>query len=1326
MNCFTPLRSEDPSQALLRIHVVGGPDSGKTSALPRNGLVVGRDPDCDLQILDPRVSRRHVVCEASESAVTVTDLGSTNGSELDGNRLEPGATHRWPVGGLLRIGSSALTVLDSADQPAAVRVDGTTRLISRPPRAQVVPQPAVAVPQATVSADAPRLQLMAVGVALIATGGLALVMHNAQLLLFGLLSPVMLVGGAVSDRFSYRRTARRRRADSMAAYERIQQQITDLAVVEVAHRRSSHPDPAALGRIAVLAERRIWERRRDDPDFLDVRVGLGNAPSRLQTVGASAESARTLSDVPHYISLPAAPVGLVGPRLIASGLARWLVAQIVALHSPADVGVLLLLCAKTKPDWLWARWLPHLDGVSVDDSACRTTMASLQRLVVARSKGPANGWTGRWTVVVIDRSDGLSDLPGLADVLDLGPRVGVSVLCLDEDGVRLPMSCTTVIQARGETGLTLRISDSNDVATREASADLVGLDWAESVARSLAPLADASAAGPGGIPTSCGLLEVIGVDAHDDAEVCRRWSSPAHLATAIGLGSDGIVTIDLQQDGPHALVAGTTGAGKSEFLRTLVAGLAVNNSPADLAFILIDYKGGAAFAECGRLPHTVGLVTDLDPQLTERALQSLDTELRRREAILAGAQVSDLDAYQNSDPESEPLGRLVLVVDEFAALAADLPDFVSGLVGIAQRGRSLGVHLVLATQRPGGAVSPEIRANTSLRVSLRVNSVAESADIVGVDSAAHIDKATPGRAIVRVASAVAEVQCAHVGALIRPDPEEIEVHPLDEWARPVCEAPDNSAGPTELGVLVETLARTATLTGTPRVRCPWLPPLPACLPLAELPRPDDPNQGPDASIGLQDDPAEQRQLPLSIDLATGGTTLVIGAPRSGRTTALRTMAAAGVTRWNAQQLHLYILDGGGGGLTDLGRLPHCGSVVTRSDPATMARVLERLSDEIGRRHQILASSGASFSNDADRLGMSRVLVLIDGWEGFVAALDEYDVGRSVDTLFGIVRDCSAVGVSVVVSGGRGTLMSRLAGLAADRFVLRLADVTDYALAGIAARSAPVDPPPGRAVHLPSAKQVQFAVCGSDGTSAAQRRGLEQLVAGNHPAAGRSGGPMRITQLPHRLELAELIQPTATPVVFIGVGGDGAEPVSLNLRRGARWLLAGPSRSGRSNLLAVVLAQCHRLGMRPTVLAAHRSPIRALASALGLEVMGPDSSAQTVQEAFATSDALLADDIESYADTELEAALSTLMRADHGPATIIAGRSDEIAISNRRLASHARQTGTGILLQPTAIDGDLLGVTLPRARQPPIPGRGLLIDDHRPGGRPIPLQIALAP
>ncbi|SCD67761.1 DNA segregation ATPase FtsK/SpoIIIE, S-DNA-T family [Streptomyces sp. IgraMP-1] len=322
------------------------------------------------------------------------------------------------------------------------------------------------------------------------------------------------------------------------------------------------------------------------------------------------------------------------------------------------------------------------------------------------------------------------------------------------------------------------------------------------------------------------------------ADIERIWRAGGSTTAApIGIAADGTFVLDIRRDGPHALVAGTTGAGKSELLQTIIASLAVANRPDALNYVLIDYKGGSAFMDCARLPHTVGMVSDLDAHLTERALASLAAELHRREEILFNTGTKDIEDYNDTRklrPELEPMPRLVLVIDEFASLVAELPDFIAGLVDIARRGRSLGVHLILATQRPAGVVSADIRANTNLRIALRVTDASESLDVIEAPDSGAIAKSTPGRAYVRSgAQSLVGVQSARIGgrrpAVGGTGPKATHTPvPWQAYSRPLprkAEAEDDGTMVTDLAVLVDAVRGGAELMGFSEQRSPWLPPL---------------------------------------------------------------------------------------------------------------------------------------------------------------------------------------------------------------------------------------------------------------------------------------------------------------------------------------------------------------------------------------------------------------------------------------------------------------------------------------------------------------------
>jgi S-DNA-T family DNA segregation ATPase FtsK/SpoIIIE len=515
----------------------------------------------------------------------------------------------------------------------------------------------------------------------------------------------------------------------------------------------------------------------------------------------------------------------------------------------------------------------------------------------------------------------------------------------------------------------------------------------------------------------------------------------------IGTWHDGPLVLDLARDGPHALIAGTTGSGKSELLQTLLTALAASNPPEDLTFLLIDYKGGAAFEELSRLPHTVGVVTDLDEPLTRRALASLDAELRRRERVLAEAGVADVGALRGL-PTHERLPRLVVVVDEFAALARDVAMFVPAIVSIAQRGRSLGVHLVLATQRPGGCVSADLRANIALRIALRTHDAADSVDVVDCADAATLPAGRPGSGYVRTDHLTA-FRAARVNHRYPASPSATTVRPVDAWgsALPDSSAPDY---PTDLAELVDATCDAAARTNRGRPRRPWLDPLPARLAPDQLAGPPDPASIP---IGLVDLPAEQSQPTEVLDALAGGSVLVVGNARAGRTSVLAMVASQARSRLGPA-VAIHAIDCHGGLRDAAGRAVD--ELMDAEDPTIVLRALASLDGRGGPR-----------------------LLLVDGWDALRAG-ESYEWSRVSATLDAVVQTAHRSRLTVVLTAGRTILASRAASDIDRRYVLRLSDPADYALAGINPRHVAIPQTPGRAIRASDCAEIQFATIGPAG------------------------------------------------------------------------------------------------------------------------------------------------------------------------------------------------------------------------------------------------------
>ncbi|MDQ3358650.1 MAG: FtsK/SpoIIIE domain-containing protein, partial [Actinomycetota bacterium] len=651
--------------------------------------------------------------------------------------------------------------------------------------------------------------------------------------------------------------------------------------------------------------------------------------------------------------------------------------------------------------------------------------------------------------------------------------------------------------------------------------------------------------------------------------MAQRWAAvPRSTCLALGLDGDGVCALDLAVDGPHALVGGTTGSGKSELLRTLVASLAVVNRPDELVFVLVDYKGGAAFAEAADLPHTVGLITDLDPHLANRALTSLTAELKRRERLMARGGARDLDEYQ-SRGQGPGLARLVLVIDEFRALAEELPAFLDGLVRIAALGRSLGVHLVLATQRPGGIVSADVRANVNLRIALRVRDASDSHDVIDCPDAAALPERLPGRALVR--TGVEPPRAVQVARVIEPEKasppaSDLQVRVLDTlWPdppdqRPAAASPppgqqaaSSTDEPTSLLERIATSTRLAAeLVGAAPPPSPWLAALPDFVPVARLA--DEPawhQQGTDeqdtdkkasghevvgqtracaAPVLLLDLPARQVQRPVTWDPLVDGHLAVVGAPRSGRTTLARTAVAGLVKRCSPAALHVYGFDFGGG-MSPVATLPHTGAWVEGEEVARGARVLDGLAAIVAQRRRDVAAAGAtSVLEAAGRAGeaMPVLAVVIDGWPQFVEAYGELGRGRLLEVTHQLLRDGPAMGLVALVTGDRTLLTARVSALLPQLWSLRMVDPADLLMAGLSRAQIPDRMPPGRVVRLSDGAVGQVAVIGDAPDGVAQVGALlslaQQVGGGPDPSAeAPPGGPWTVRRLPRQVSLADLPQ-----------------------------------------------------------------------------------------------------------------------------------------------------------------------------------------------------------
>jgi S-DNA-T family DNA segregation ATPase FtsK/SpoIIIE len=1308
--------------AALELRVVAGLDSGRRIPLSAQGTTVGRDDDDALAMSDVAVSRRHLRVEPSPGGLraTVTDLGSVNGSWVEGRRIKD-PTEVTP-GTVFEAGDVAFMLTEVSDDRLDVdpqRQAGAGGLLAfnRPPRSRRRgPGEPLDPPEEVREQTAQRFSMVSAFAPLLLGAVMVIVLHNILFALFMLLSPVMVIGGWWESRRqtgTATRSARRAHAEQLA---RFTTDVTERSAAVLTHLRQSLPDPAEVVRRATDPSPRLWERRPDDDDFLYLSAGLGDRrirppiESRRSPSSAAEEVLATharLRMAPILVDLQAGGVvGIVGPRDATLATARSLVCQAAVLHGPADLQIAVLTEPERSTQWDWAKWLPHARDASRGGDArlLAADPASVSELTSELMERA--GTDSRFLLAVLD-SDALIEGRGAVGRALLRAGESVSGIVIARSNERLPAICTTVLELeQGTAEAVMRRPQAGESVDPLLVAGVSG-DTARECALGLAKFEDADLQIAGGsLPSEVSLLPLLGIGEPTPGALAARWREAAgrtSLEATFALAEDGPFTLDLVLDGPHGLIAGTTGSGKSELLRSLVAALATSHDPSRLNFVLIDYKGGSAFAECAELPHTVGMVTDLDEQLGARALRSLEAELRYRERVLGEYRAGDLLAYQQLDAPALP--RLLVIIDEFATLAAELPDFVASLVGIAQRGRSLGVHLLLATQRPSGAVNENIRANANLRICLRVQTPQDSSDVIDSPAAARIGRTQPGRAQVRLGpSELVPIQTALVtGATATGPPRAVDVR-MFEFTAAGGDAEQQAPERSDLQRLVGAARDAFSSLGDEAPRRPWLEPLGGAVDLEDLlalgpPRPLAGERGLVVPLALADDPDAQAQYPVGWNLDAGNL-LLYGLGGSGTTTTLATIALALADTMGPDRVHLYVMDFGAGELASLASLPHVGAVTAPPEHERQRRLLRRLRGELEARRRLDSSA---------RAGAPRIVVLLDGYAGFAAEHDDLAGDATRDALARVWADGAEVGIHMAMAADRaGAIPNALASLAQQRLVFRLADLPDYAQFGIHRADVPRFTP-GRAVVGGSGQATQVARSREPLAAAAARR------AGGDRTADLPGGPPPIGVLPQSVPLEAVLGATRVGqepwFVPLGIGDEQLEPVGFELYEGDHALLAGSPRSGKTTtllLLAELVARAHPeysiigVAVRPSML---RECIE-----LERVVTAADELPALVEELRAGGGPrlLLIDDAEMVPD---EARALTTLFADSIPGlhAVLAGRADGMR-SLGHWSAGARRSRTGLLLQPDVqTDGALLGVTLPRRPPPPMrPGCGYLV------------------
>ncbi len=1010
-----------------------------------------------------------------------------------------------------------------------------------------------------------------------------------------------------------------------------------------------HPSPEQLW--ALVAEgSRVWERRTGDEDFAQVRIGLGaqalatavvapeTAPvEQLEPLTAGAMQRflavhGTLDDLPMAISLRAFyHVTISGDPQSVRSSARAVTGSLAALHSPEDLLLVIAAGREALPHWEWAKWLPHVQASgAVDGAGSRRLIDSdtreLENLLASRLTGRPRFHPNAaplpeepHIVVVLD---GLS-LPPDSVLANPEGLQGVTVLEV------VPGELTT---GGGELSIVVQPDalhlESGHGVVYEGTPDTFSYESAEALARQLAPLRMASG-GDDGEPLLANLefTDLLNLGDAASVDTKRTWrprSLAERLRVPIGLGEDGRpVMLDLKEAaqegmGPHGLCVGATGSGKSELLRTLVLGLAVTHSSETLNFVLADFKGGATFAGMAQMPHVAAVITNLADDLTlvDRMGDSIRGELNRRQEMLrdAGnyANIHDYEKARAAGAPLQPIPSLILVIDEFSELLTAKPDFIEMFVQIGRIGRSLGVHLLLASQRLEEGRLRGLETYLSYRIGLRTFSAAESRAALGVPDAYELPN-VPGSGILKFGTdEMVRFKAAYVSGVYRSGtqrgatgegPLPVDRRPVLFTATevPVQYAPvpqqrsaaepevDEALADTVLDVIVRRLEAQG-----PSAHQVWLPPLDSppsldsLLPgLAAVQGRGLTQPGYEGAgrlvvpVGLVDKPYEQRRDPLWLDFSgAAGHMQVVGGPQSGKSTLLRTIISSFALTHTPHEVQFYGLDFGGGGMSAVAGLPHVGGVASRLDPEKVRRTVAEVYGVLTRREEYFRSAGipsiADFRTRRARGDISvtdqpwgDVFLVIDGWGNFRTEYESLDP---------VVLDIAArglgYGIHVILTASRSMeVRASLKDHLMNRLELRLGDTMDSELDRKVAANVPTGVP-GRG-QSPQKLHFMGAVPRIDGlTSDTDLSDATQALATEVARHWQAPPAPEVRLLPREFPAHELPPGDRFPHrgVAFALDEDNLEPVFVDFEQDPFFLVFGESESGKSNLLRLLVKQ----------------------------------------------------------------------------------------------------------------------------------------------------------
>lgn len=1053
-------------------------------------ITIGRTTENDIQYSNPLVSRLHATLRWDKKAWLIRDENSTNGiyvnhKRVQGAELLPGDCV-FIVGLRINIGVGFISI---NDENGRISMSAKLRRVTNEdmgffletpvshreeePLFNRMPRKREPLDAQTINIFAPPMSLNDNGIPLILRMGGSMVMGSTAMLagrythmLSSVLFPILTQKYTEKQKKEYEA---KRQLLYGKYLDELKLQIRKEADHEKAVLNANYP---CLSEVLTFAENgaRLWERRAVDDDFLNLRIGNGRIPliaerdypdhqfemdkdNLLDRMYQIAEEPVTIPNAPIMASLTEDYVcGILGNYSLVRAFVKRLLMQVTILHSYDEVKIVMLSNEEDIQNIHLVRYLPHIWNdqrdfrfLAVNKAEASQISEYLKNELDKDLENPRElkeilKERPYYVIIAFDKKI-FDSMEILKDVMRCDKNCGASVITAFDE---LPKECMSIFQLSGTGKHAIVHLNQIELEDNFFQLDDYNPEAAAACMKKICNTNLRVVTQAYSLPKMVTFLEMYGVGNVEQLNPMNRWkeNNPLKsLAAPIGIATDGsLFTLDLHEkfQGPHGLIAGMTGSGKSEFIITYILSLAVNYSPDEVAFILIDYKGGGlagAFEDPVRgihLPHLVGTITNLDGNTIHRSMMALQSELLRRQRIfneaktIANEGTMDIYAYQRlhrSGIVKEPLPHLFVISDEFAELKAQEPEFMDDLVSTARIGRSLGVHLILATQKPAGIVNDQINSNSRFRVCLKVQSRGDSLDMLHRPEGAEIKE--PGRFYLQVGynELFALGQSAWCGAEYEPQ-EEVIVHRdesiqiIDSTGQEVYSVSPlpvkNKKGITQLVAIVQYLTDLANREEiVPRQL--WTDPIPETINLQKIREQysKDENKEYRIVVGVIDDPENQKQLPLILDFHKSRNLMIIGTNRTGKTTLIESILISLSEKCNPDDLNYYILDYSSRMLKVFQNTPHCGGVWGEGDEKEISKFFSMLQTMIDDRKKAFSKAFVStFEAYREIEKIPLIFVVIDNFAGLKSFKEGGEIARGMNL---IIREANTVGISFLIS-----------------------------------------------------------------------------------------------------------------------------------------------------------------------------------------------------------------------------------------------------------------------------------------------------------------------